>query len=104
VSNWLPLHIDRYDRNPALTSSEATALTRHVHEHHPAKATLHDKVRRLIKPVGDLFNHTKLRRPLRPFLALYLLREMSRRGRSFWGWTRKSGSKPLTDIRLNSSI
>jgi hypothetical protein len=86
-SNWSSLSIDRYDRNPALTSSEARALRRHVHEHHPAKATLHDKLGRLIEPVDDLFNHTKLRRPIRPFLVLYLLREMSRRGRSFWGWT-----------------
>ncbi len=87
ASNWSPLGIDRYDRNPTLTFTEARALTRHAHEHHPAKASLHDKVQRLSKPVEDLFNHTKLRQAVRPFLVLYLLREMSRRGRSFWGWT-----------------
>jgi integrase len=87
VSDWSPLSIDRYDRNPALTSTEARALTRHAHEHHPTKAALHDKVKRLIEPAEDLFSHTKLRHAVRPFLVLYLLREMSRRGRSFWGWT-----------------
>jgi integrase len=87
ASNWLPLNIDSYERNPALTLTEAKALTRHVHEHHPAKAALHDKVRRLIEPIKDLFSYTKLRHVVRPFLILYLLREMSRRGRSFWGWT-----------------
>jgi integrase len=86
-NNWSPLSIDRYDRNPALTSSEVRALTSHVHEHHPAKRILHDKVRRLIEPLDDLLNHTKLRHRVRPFLVLYLLREMNRRGRSFWGWT-----------------
>jgi integrase len=81
------LNPELYDRNPALTSREARALRSHVHEHHPAKSALHDRIRRLVEPLGDLLNHTKLRRRVRPFLVLYLLREMSRRGRSFWGWT-----------------
>jgi hypothetical protein len=86
-NNWFPLDIERYDRNPALTPAETTALQRHTHEHHPAKATLHDQVRRLIEPLDDLFSHTKLRPTVRPFLVLYLLREMNCRGRTFWGWT-----------------
>ena len=85
--NWLPLNIERYDRNAALAPGETAALRRHAHEHHPAKATLHDKVRRLIEPVEDLFSHTKLRPAVRPSLVLYLLREMNRHCKSFWGWT-----------------
>jgi hypothetical protein len=99
ASNWLPLSIDRYDRNPTLTSTEVRALTRHAHEHHPAKATLHDRVRRLIEPVEDLFSHTKLRLNVRPFLILYLLREMSRRGRSFWGWTTEEWIETINNHR-----
>jgi integrase len=87
VNKLSPFSIDRYDRNPALTSTEARALKVHAHEHHPAKPVLHDKVRRLINPLEDLFDHTKLRHGIRPFLVLYLLREINRRGRSFWGWT-----------------
>lgn len=87
ASNWLPFSTDHYDRNPGLFSTEARALKSHAHEHHPAKPTLHDKVSRLIKPLEDLFGHTNLRHAVRPFLVLYLLREMTRRGRSFWGWT-----------------
>jgi integrase len=86
-SNWFPFNIERYDRNPALTPGETTALRRHAHKHHPAKAALHDNVRRLIEPVEDLFRYTKLRPAIRPCLVLYLLREMNRRSRSFWGWT-----------------
>jgi hypothetical protein len=82
ASKWSPFSIDRYDRNPALTSTEARALKSHVHEHHPAKPTLHDKVIRLINPLEDLFNHTKLRHAIRPFLVLYMLREINRRGAS----------------------
>lgn len=87
LNNWFPLDIERYDRNPALAPSETTALRRHAHEHHPAKGALHDKVRRLIEPIEDLFGHTMLRPAVRPSLVLYLLREMNRRSRSFWGWT-----------------
>jgi hypothetical protein len=87
TSDWFPLSLERYDRNPALTPGEAIVLRRHAHQHHPAKAALHDKVRRLIEPVEDLFVHMKLRPAVRPSLVLYLLREMNRRSRSFWGWT-----------------
>jgi hypothetical protein len=86
-NNWFPMDIERYDRNPALAPSETTALKRHAREHHPAKGALHDKVKRLIEPVEDLFGHTKLRPAVRPALVLYLLREVNRCGRSFWGWT-----------------
>jgi hypothetical protein len=86
-TNWFPLNVAHYDRNPALTPAEVTTLRKHAHEHHPAKPALHDKVKRLIQPIEDLFSHTKLRPAIRPFLVLFLLREMNRRGRSLWGWT-----------------
>ncbi len=86
-TNWFPLNVAYYDRNPALTPAELTTLRKHAHEHHPAKPALHDKVRRLIQPIEDLFSRTKLRPAIRPFLVLFLLREMNRRGRSLWGWT-----------------
>jgi integrase len=96
-SNWFSLDIERYDRNPLLTPAEVTALGRHAPEHHPTKAALHEKVRRLIQPVEDLFRHTKLRPAIRPFLVLYLLREMNRRGRSFWGWTTDEWIETISD-------
>jgi hypothetical protein len=95
--SWFPLDLERYNRNPALTAGETTALRRHAPEHHPTKAALHEKVRRLIQPVEDLFSHTKLRPAIRPFLVLYLLREMNRRGRSFWGWTTDEWIETISD-------
>lgn len=103
-SDWFPLSLERYDRNPALTPGETTALQRHAHEHHPAKTALHDQVRRLIEPVEDLFSHTTLRPTVRPFLVLYLLREMNRRGRSFWGWTTEEWIQTINNHHLSSSI
>lgn len=82
-----PLNVKSYNRDSALTRSEVRALKNHAHEHHPAREELHTKVQRLITPIDDLFERTRLRRCLRPFVILYLLREMTRRGRSFWGWT-----------------
>jgi hypothetical protein len=86
-ANQFPLNVARYDRNPALSLGETTALKRHAHEHHPTKATLHNRVRRLIQPIEDLFSHTQLRPAVQPSLVLYLLRYTTRRGRNFWGWT-----------------
>jgi integrase len=86
-ANRFPPNVARYDRSPALSLGETTALKKHAHEHHPPKATLHDRVGRLIQPIEDLFSHTKLRPAVQPSLVLYLLRDTTRRGRSFWGWT-----------------
>jgi hypothetical protein len=86
-----PIDVARYDQSVALTSAEVAALTEHVRNYnaatHEKPANSYSVVERLIEPVEEALAHTALRVRHREFVALFLLREMSRRGRSFWGWT-----------------
>lgn len=92
--NWsLPVNTNHYDRNPVLTSIERRMLKRYATPR--TLGTMKQLPRllpalsRLVKPIDDVLDHTKPVRCRRSYLVLYLLREMNRRERAFWGWTRE---------------
>jgi len=88
--SW-PVDSNRYDLNPALTSLERTALRPYADPRHlrtvKRLARLEPPLRRLIEPINDVLDHTKPTHYGKSYLVLYLMREMNRRQRAFWGWT-----------------
>ncbi len=88
--SW-PIDVKQYDRFAGLRPAEAAALKEYARNYtaatHEKPPGFYTTVQRLIRPLEDVLAHTALRLRNREFVVLYLLREMSRRGRSFWGWS-----------------
>lgn len=88
--SW-PIDVTRYDRSIPLTSVESAVLSAYVENY---AAATHEKppefspaLQRLIRPLKDVLAYTALRTSHCEFVVLFLLREMARRGRNFWGWS-----------------
>ena len=90
--NWTwPIELSRYDRRSSLTPDERFALKAYMESfrqhnpNHPCR--FHVVTQRLTLPIHDVFDLTGLPKHDRFRAMNYLLREMHRRGRSFWGWS-----------------
>jgi integrase len=88
--SW-PFDVSQYDRGAALSPTESAALKEYARNYtaatHIKPPDFYTIVQRLIRPLEDVLIHTGLRITLREFTILFLLREMARRDRSFWGWS-----------------
>ena len=92
LSPWSwPIDVNIHDRFADLRPEEAAALEEYVFNYtaatHEKPPMFYTTVRHLRRPLLDVLSHTGLCLKNREFTILYLLREMSRRGRSFWGWS-----------------
>lgn len=94
-----PFDTAPYDRNPELTPDETTALKEYACPRSLGRfrklVKLQESVPRLLKPIEDVLSYTRLWNGVRGYLAAFLLREMSRRGRSFWSWTRDDWTETI---------
>ena len=83
------VRLDAYDRTAVLHENErmffSAELSRRIKFSRTRQPDLAG-VRRLIQPLDDVFDHIAFRGPKRKALALFLLEEMDRRQKSFWGW------------------
>ena len=100
--SW-PIDVARYNQAAALTAAEAAALTEYVRNYdaatHEKPAGFYTVMQRLIRPMEDVLAHTALRLSHRGFVVLFLLREMARRGRSFWGWNEEEWAETINARR-----
>ncbi|MGA9774245.1 MAG: tyrosine-type recombinase/integrase [Blastocatellia bacterium] len=92
IWSW-PVDVKKYDRQHTLSTAEAAVLRKYVRSYdgstHEKPSEFHHILHRLLCPLEDVLDYTIAPDKHRGFLLLYLLREMSGRRRSFWGWTEK---------------
>jgi integrase len=85
------LNLDLYDKNPSLTTAELQEINRL--QIHPDSANSiiyrrNDKIlSRLLTPIKDVLEIVGSDTRCRHDLVKLMLREMSARNKSFWGWT-----------------
>jgi len=88
--SW-PLHLERYDRSPILTSVEEELLARYEDAYRVAqrgpRMDFGGLLDRLLQPLNETLDHTNIRTSQRRYVLLFMLREMTARRRSFWAWT-----------------
>lgn len=89
IWTW-PIDATKYDRTEVLTTRERQFLTvtlpSRIKTSKTRQPSLHT-VQRLTRPLDDVFDHIEFAGPKRRFLLFYLLEEMGRKDRAFWGWT-----------------
>ncbi len=88
VWTW-PVPVEAYDRAEELTLAEPEFLTVEVPvriEGGQGESQSFSAVRRLVQPLEDVFNYIEFRGYKKDSLLVFLLDEMGRRRRSFWGW------------------
>lgn len=90
-SQWVwPIRLDDYDRTPELNTEEAETLRAYQPclENGVPPSTVVDKcgLPRLMKPLEDVCTHIELQRKYWPNLKALMMRDVGRRGRTFWGW------------------
>ena len=90
-SQWVwPIRLDDYDRTPELNTEEAETLRAYQPflENGVPPSTVVEKcgLPRLMKPLEDVCTHIELQRKYWPNLKALMMRDVGRRGRSFWGW------------------
>jgi integrase len=86
-----PINVVQYERAVRITSDEQRALqviveSRYAQQklHHP---DVWSQLERLVQPVDDVLNYITIKADHRNRILLFVLREMFRRGKSFWGWS-----------------
>jgi integrase len=87
--NW-PIDATKYDRRHSLTASEQHLLIVDLPSRIKGSRTRHrslDLAQRLTHPLNDAFDHIEFAGAKRRGMLRFLLEEMGRRERSFWGWT-----------------
>lgn len=90
-SQWVwPIQLDDYDRTPELNTEEAERLRTYQAclENGVPPSTVVEKcgLPRLMTPLEDVCTHIELQRKYWPNLKALMMRDIGRRGRSFWGW------------------
>lgn len=89
IWTW-PIDATKYDRTEVLTTRERQFLTvtlpSRIKTSKTRQPSLHT-VQRLTRPLDDVFDHIEFAGPKRRSLLFYLLEEMGRKDRAFWGWT-----------------
>lgn len=87
--SW-PVDLARYDRSPDLSEVERAELKRVMrrkpfHLHPSTKVLLH----RLLTPLQDVFEVTHLSHNIWHEIVRVMVREMARRGKTFWAWSQE---------------
>ena len=86
-----PVDIDQYDRFPGLTRVEKGMLTRYAQAYRFCRygrtMDFGSELDRLVRPLNDTFDYTGIKTMQRRYALFFFLREIEKRGRSFWGWT-----------------
>ena len=98
-----PITVAQYDRAVRITSDEQRALQVIVESRY-AQQKLHERdiwsrLERLIQPLDDVLNSITIQADHRNRILLLVLREMFRRGTSFWGWSETDWSELFTRHR-----
>jgi len=88
--SW-PVDLTQYDRLEELRPAEAEALKKYIRnyasERSKKQPQLYTALHRLVRPLEDVIAHTALLKKSHGYVILFLIREMARRDRSFWGWS-----------------
>lgn len=86
-----PVKPERYNRAPELTAREMKLLRASLRSRKQGilarEVVAKCDVPRLLKPLEDVCDHTRLHEKYRAGLKVLMLSEMAARGRSFWGWS-----------------
>jgi integrase len=83
------IKLDHYDRSAELDAAELSFVTHELAHRIKFSRTRQPDLgiaRRLVKPLDDVFDYIDFNGPKRRCLVLFLLEEMGRRRKSFWGW------------------
>jgi integrase len=83
------IKLDRYNRSVELDAAELKFVSYElVHRVKFSRTRQPDLsiVHRLVKPLDDVFDYIDFHGPKRQCLLFFLLEEMGRRRKSFWGW------------------
>jgi hypothetical protein len=87
--SW-PVDLTQYDRLEELRPAEAEALKKYIcnysSERNKKQPQLYAALHRLVRPLEDVIAHTALLKKSHGYVILFLIREVARRDRSFWGW------------------
>jgi len=89
VARTWPIALDRYDRSIELSPTERAFLSVELAARIRCSRTRQPDlaaVGRLVRPVDDVLDYISFRGAKRKALLLFLLEEMGRREKSFWGW------------------
>ena len=84
------IHLDDYDRSVEINDFElkflSTDLAQRIRYSRTRQPDL-NVISRLIRPLDDVFDYIKFGGHKRKSLVVFLLEEMARRQKSFWGWS-----------------
>jgi integrase len=95
LASWQwPLDLTVYDRRPALSDAEHSALENLIKRFDVRCSFWPDQAREILepflRPINDVLDHLAVHNTLRRRLVINtLLREMLYRRQSFWGWTQE---------------
>jgi integrase len=86
-----PIDIDRYDCFPGLTPIEKRMLTSYAEAYrfyrYGRTMDFGTELDRLVRPLNDTLDYTGIKTMQRRYTLFFLLREIEKRGRPYWGWT-----------------
>jgi hypothetical protein len=88
-----PEQLATYDKRPDLSELEATTLAKYARQYRECRTQktmdFRGTLDRLIGPLEDVFSFTETRRYWRSLTIFFMLREMARRNRSYWAWSKE---------------
>jgi hypothetical protein len=88
-SGW-PVDTAAYDRSFSFSPAEWQELEDFVRRYHASNGhrspRFETSLQRILKPLSDVFDIMMTSQPLQRRLESFLLREMYRRGTTFWAW------------------
>jgi len=98
VAPWhWPIHLDAYDRNPALSDGERTALDGlFCQPHGQIRGSARTVLSRLLQPIDDLLTSLHVQGNGSRQTVRLLCLEMDHRGTAFWGWTVEQWCESMT--------
>src|SRR6266496_349132 len=98
-----PITVAQYDRAVRITSDEQRALQVIVESRYAQEKLHHrdiwSRLERMVQPVDDVLNSINIKGSHRNRILLFVLREMFRREKSFWGWSETDWSEIFTRHR-----
>ncbi len=88
-----PEQLETYDKRPDLSRPERATLTKYARQYRECRTQktmdFRSALDRLIKPLQDVFAFTEARAYWRSLTIFFMLREMARRGSSYWAWSER---------------
>lgn len=102
-----PIIVDSYDRSVGLTEAERVFLVDVLPTRVKCSRTQRPDftaVRRLIRPIEDVFDYIGYCGPKRPGLLIYLLEAAGARRRSLWGWTEEEWIAAVNERPYDANV